>query len=133
MVEGRAAEDALSEKEILELKRALLRERKRLLAEEEEISSGSLRAPQSDLSGEVSFDEEYADAGSFTFEREKDFSIAQNIKDLVEKIDRALAKIEAGTYGICEACGRPIEKARLKALPYASLCLACKRKEARSF
>jgi DnaK suppressor protein len=131
MVERRAAGETLSERELQELRRALIRERKRLVAEEEEISSASLRASQSDLSGEVSFDEEYADAGSFTFEREKDFSIAQNIKDLVEKIDRALAKMEGGTYGICESCGKPIEKARLKALPYASLCLACKKKEAR--
>ena len=39
------------------------------------------------------------------------------------KIDRALARMEAGTYGICSRCGKPIEKARLKALPYADLCI----------
>ena len=44
----------------------------------------------------------------------------------VEEIDRALEKIAAGTYGLCEQCGQPIPKARLRALPYAALCVACK-------
>ena len=42
------------------------------------------------------------------------------------EIDRALAKIDAGTYGLCEQCGQPIVRARLEALPYAALCVACK-------
>ena len=42
------------------------------------------------------------------------------------RVDLALVKIEAGTYGVCERCGNPIPKARLKALPYAALCVACK-------
>ncbi|MHB8504830.1 MAG: TraR/DksA family transcriptional regulator, partial [Acidimicrobiales bacterium] len=44
----------------------------------------------------------------------------------IEEIDRALAQIGAGTYGVCERCGQPIAQARLEALPYASLCVACK-------
>ena len=43
------------------------------------------------------------------------------MRDLLQKIERALQKIEAGTYGICERCGKPIEKARIKALPYVDL------------
>ena len=45
------------------------------------------------------------------------------MRDLLQKIDRALQKIDAGTYGICERCGKPIEKARIKALPYVDLCI----------
>ena len=68
-------------------------------------------------------DDESADAGTATFEREKELSIEQNVRDLLQKIDRALKRIDAGTYGICERCGKPIEKARIKALPYVDLCI----------
>jgi len=71
----------------------------------------------------VSFDEENADAGTFTFERERDLSIENNVRDLLGKIDRALARMDEGAYGICSRCGKPIEKARLKALPYVDLCI----------
>jgi len=74
-------------------------------------------------SGEVSFDEENADAGTFTFERERDLSIENNVRDLLGKIDRALVRMNEGTYGTCSRCGKQIEKARLKALPYVELCL----------
>ena len=68
-------------------------------------------------------DDESADAGTATFEREKELSIEQNVRDLLQKIDRALKRIDDGTYGICERCGKPIEKARIKALPYVDLCI----------
>jgi RNA polymerase-binding protein DksA len=75
------------------------------------------------MSGDVGVDDESADAGTATFEREKELSIEQNVRDLIQKIERALQRIDAGTYGICERCGNPIEKARLKALPYVDLCI----------
>ena len=56
-------------------------------------------------------------------EREKDLSIENNVRDLLHKIDRALKRIDEGTYGLCSVCGRPIEKARIKALPYVDLCI----------
>jgi DnaK suppressor protein len=74
--------------------------------------------------GEVGFDEEYADAGTVTFERERDLSLSQNARDLIEKIERALERMDQGTFGRCQACGRPIEPERLDALPYATYCLA---------
>ncbi|MBA3432175.1 MAG: TraR/DksA C4-type zinc finger protein [Actinobacteria bacterium] len=77
-------------------------------------------------------DDDFADAGTATFDRERDLSIRNNIRDLMDQIDRAAARIDAGTYGVCENCGRPIEPARLKALPHASLCLACKRRDERT-
>ena len=49
----------------------------------------------------------------------------------MERIDKALAKMDQGTYGLCDRCGKPIEKARLKALPYANLCLQDKQAEER--
>ena len=71
----------------------------------------------------MGLDDESADAGTATFEREKDLSIENNVRDLLQKIERALKRIEAGTYGTCDRCGKPIEKARIKALPYVDLCI----------
>src|SRR5207249_8494669 len=79
----------------------------------------------------MGFDEEYADAGTATFERERDLSLVNNLRDLMERIDKALGKIEDGTYGLCDRCGKPIEKPRLKALPYANLCIKDKQAEER--
>lgn len=66
-----------------------------------------------------------------TTDRERDLSLLENARDLLDQVERALAKIEAGTYGLCANCSKPIEAARLKALPHASLCIACKRREER--
>ena len=87
---------------------------------------------QSDLAGELGTDEDYADAGTATFDRERDFSIRNNISDLIGQVTRALEKIDEGTYGNCEHCGRPINAARLQALPHALLCMDCKRRDERS-
>jgi len=121
----------LSKKEIQELKEKLLAERKDLQAQYNELEEFSFSSNQSELSGEMGFDEEYADAGTATFERERDLSLVNNLRDLMERIDKALAKIEEGTYGLCDRCGKPIEKLRLKALPYANLCIKDKQAEER--
>jgi DnaK suppressor protein len=112
-----------SKKELDELRQRLVDERAELQIQLQTIEETSFAASQSDLSGEVSFDEENADAGTFTFERERDLSIENNVRDLLGKIERALARMDAGTYGICSRCGKPIEKTRLKALPYVDLCI----------
>ena len=96
-----------------------------------ELEAGTFNQSQSDLSGEVSFDEESADAGTFTFERERDLSLGNNLRDLLDKVRSALRRLDAGTYGACERCGKPIDKARLRALPYSVLCIDCKKLEER--
>jgi DnaK suppressor protein len=120
-----------SSKELQEFREALLKEQEELRAQLAELEESSFSTPQSDISGEVAFDEEYADSGTATFERERDLSLENNIRDLLDKIDRALARLDDGTFGICQRCGKPIEKARLKALPYASLCIKDKQAESR--
>jgi DnaK suppressor protein len=119
-------------KELTDLRKRLQDEREELQRQASEIEEASFGTPQSELTGEVSFDEEYADAGTATFERERDLSLTNNIRDLTEKIDRALDRIDDGTYGLCERCGKPIEKARIKALPYATLCIKDKQAEERA-
>jgi DnaK suppressor protein len=76
--------------------------------------------------GDIQFDEESGEGDTLNVERERDLALSAQARAAVDEIDRALAKIDAGTYGVCERCGNPIPKARLKALPYAALCVACK-------
>ena len=75
--------------------------------------------------------DDQADAGSKTFEREQEQSIAANRLDLLTQFEHAVERIDAGTYGYCESCGKPIPKARLKAFPAATLDVACKQREER--
>ncbi len=89
-------------------------------------------AISSDAGGELGFGEEYADAGSYTFERERDLSLVGNLRDLIEKVRAALARIDDGSFGHCEVCGEPIEAERLDALPYTTLCLADARRRSRT-
>lgn len=76
--------------------------------------------------GDIQFDEESGEGATMNVERERDLTLSAQASAAVDEIDRALAKIDAGTYGLCEQCGQPIVRARLEALPYAALCVACK-------
>ncbi len=76
--------------------------------------------------GDVQFDEESGEGGTVTVDRERDLALSAQALQAVAEIDAALGRIEAGTYGVCERCQQPIPKPRLRALPYARLCVACK-------
>jgi RNA polymerase-binding protein DksA len=104
----------------------LLSERTRLLAELEEIESRTARTSDAERATELSSYEDHpADLASETFEREKDLAIAESVESLLNQVNTALEKVDRGTYGVCDACSRPIKKARLQALPFATLCLEC--------
>jgi RNA polymerase-binding protein DksA len=75
--------------------------------------------------------DDQADAGAKTFEREQEITLANNSREMLEQSRRALARIEDGTYGICESCGNPIGKMRLQAFPRATLCVSCKQQQER--
>jgi DnaK suppressor protein len=117
------AESKLTKKETEDLRNRLREERVELQAQLSTITEDAFSSSQSEMAGDVGLDDESADAGTATFEREKDLSIEQNVRDLLHKIDAALERMEEGTYGICARCGRPIEKTRIKALPYVDLCI----------
>jgi DnaK suppressor protein len=72
-----------------------------------------------------------ADIGAKAFEREHELAMTQNAQDLLDQGERALHRIDAGTYGVCESCGKPIGKARLLAFPRATLCVECKQRQER--
>lgn len=86
---------------------------------------------QSDIQGIVgdsgsSAGDDLADIGAKTFEREQEMSFADQMRDSLEQVEHALARIADGTYGICEGCQRPIGKLRLEAYPRATYCMECK-------
>jgi DnaK suppressor protein len=97
----------------------------------EDISSAEseIAARLGDAVGDAGDDS--ADAGAKTFQREHELALTENARELLAQTERVLAKIEGGTYGVCESCGEPIGKARLQAFPRATLCVACKQREER--
>jgi RNA polymerase-binding transcription factor DksA len=76
--------------------------------------------------GDVQFDEESGEGDTLAVERERDLALSASASAAVEEIDIALDKIKDGTYGVCEQCHNTIPKERLRALPYAALCVQCK-------
>jgi DnaK suppressor protein len=87
-----------------------------------------------DETGELvsgSADQHMADTGTETVDREIDYTLEETDGRLLTAIDAALARIDAGTYGICVNCGAQIAPERLEAMPWATLCIDCKRKEER--
>ena len=111
-----------------EFKERLLAERDRLreaVAYLQKEHPGSLE----DETSELSFaDNHPGDVATATFDRELDEGLEEGAERRLEQIDAALVRIEAGTYGTCEACGRPIGEERLRAVPWASLCIEDQRK-----
>ncbi len=111
-----------------------LEEQQALLLEERGIYQGQaedLQAEADSLAqerepGDVQFDEESGEGGTVTVDRERDLALSAQALLAVEEIDDAQRKIDRKTYGACERCHEPIPKARLRALPFARLCVACK-------
>jgi RNA polymerase-binding protein DksA len=97
----------------------------RLLADQEVELAGLMR----DAGDGAGHDQ--ADMGATSFERDQELTVVNNEREMLAQIDRALARIEDGTYGVCESCGEPIGKLRVMAFPRATLCMACKQREER--
>jgi len=117
---------AKDEKFLEEVKELLIADRV-IYAEQ----AASLRAEADSLAlerepGDVQFDEESGEGGTVTVDRERNLALAGQALLAVEEIDYALERIADTTYGTCERCFQPIPKPRLRALPYARLCVACK-------
>lgn len=73
-----------------------------------------------------SFSRERADIAMQTLERDKLLALTGKTREHLLEVEHALQKLEEGSYGICDRCGKPIESGRLEALPYASQCMVCK-------
>jgi RNA polymerase-binding transcription factor DksA len=111
-----------------------LEEQRLFLLDEREVyknQAADLRAEAESLAlerepGDVQFDEESGEGGTVAVDRERDLTLSAQAMATIDEIDMALKSIETKMYGACESCGQPIPKARLRALPYARLCVSCK-------
>ena len=115
------------EPKFLEEQRALLEdERSVYLGQAHDLRAEADALAQEREPGDVQFDEESGEGGTVTVDRERDLALSAQALAAVEEIDAALTKIDRRTYGACERCHQAIPKARLRALPFARLCVACK-------
>jgi DnaK suppressor protein len=114
------------DKFLLEQRELLFAERDTYTRQAEELKAEADQLATEMEPGESEFSEEGGEGGNLSVERELDLRLSAQAETAAAEIERALAKIEAGTYGICEKCGQPIPKLRLRALPAAPLCVACK-------
>lgn len=103
-------------------RKRLLDERGRVVGAIEYLHQEAPSASE-DEAQESSMNDHLADSASITLERELDFTLEENSEQLLAAIDRALARIDDGTYGLCVTCGKEIPVERLEAVPYAEQCI----------
>jgi RNA polymerase-binding transcription factor DksA len=123
-VAPKKGDERLSPDDLKHFENRLLAERAKIMREMGHLESTVLKVNPRDSAGELSgYSFHMADAGTDSMEREKAFDIASKEGRLLMEIDDALRRLYGGTYGICEASGKPISRARLEALPWARLSL----------
>ncbi len=113
-----------------EFRRLLTEERARVVGAIDHLhrdNPGSVEDDTQELA--TGFDNHPADLATETLDREIDYTLEENSEHVLAAIDVALGKLDAGTYGTCERCGRQIAPERLRAIPYATLCIECRRLE----
>lgn len=116
--------------ELAQFKKLLLSLRERLVGKVDFMQGEALKQSRQDASGDLSnVPIHMADVGTDNYERDIMIELIQNGEESVRNIDTALEKIEEGAYGVCELCAKRINKERLKAVPYAKLCIDCQREE----
>ena len=122
----------MSEIDTEKFRASLLRERQRVaeaISYLHDENPGSLEDETDEVIGGV--DNHPAEVATATVDREIDYTLEGNSEHVLNAIDEALRRLDAGTFGDCSKCGRPIEQERLEFLPYAMLCIDCKRREER--
>ena len=112
-------------------RRALLEERKRVAAALGHIHEENPGSLEDETGEETMFDNHLGDTATATYDRELGYTLEQNEEHLLQEIDAALERIEAGSYGTCRICGREIGEERLDAVPWTTLCIEDARKEER--
>ncbi|SFE71689.1 TraR/DksA family transcriptional regulator [Streptomyces mirabilis] len=126
----RPGEDPWTPEEVAAARAELQSEALRLSTEissSEEAIAGLMRD-----SGDGAGDDQ-ADTGTKNITREHEMALAANAREMLEQTERALERLDAGTYGLCENCGNPIGKARMQAFSRATLCVECKQKQERRY
>ena len=98
----------------------------RRLLEEERAQLGSQLTELgfADGGSGLAYDPNFADSSQVTAERGEAERLATELREALDEVEAAIERVEAGTYGLCEVCGKPIGAARLEAMPAARLCIA---------
>jgi RNA polymerase-binding protein DksA len=116
----------LNKKALEEFKKLLIKRKEEINEEINHISSDTLKQSQKEASGDISgYTLHMADVATDNYDREFSLGLASNERDVLHRIDAALQKIKDGSFGFCEECDKAISKTRLKAVPYAKLCIKC--------
>jgi RNA polymerase-binding transcription factor DksA len=121
----------LSEKTVERLRRKLVEERDRHVRQAEELQAEAEALAMERDPGDTQFDEESGEGDTVNVERERDLLLSASARQIVDAIDRALARMDAKTYGLCVPAGRRIALERLEAIPYAEECVDCKARAER--
>lgn len=119
-----------NKRELADFKKLILKRKEEVLEDIKHISDDTLKKSQKDASGDISgYTYHMADVATDTYDREFSLGLASNERDLLYELDDALKKTDEGTFGVCEECKSMITKTRLKAVPYARLCVKCQEKK----
>ncbi len=120
----------MDKKELKTFKELLTKKKAEIAKGIEHIANDQLKTSQRDAAGDLSaYSLHMADMATDNYDREFALNIADNEQKVIHRIDEAIEKIDAGTFGVCEACAKKIAKARLKVVPYAELCVPCQEKQ----
>ena len=118
---------ALSREQIKQFRQLLITERSKVVKEIRSIAQDATKSPR-EASGDLSaYTVHMADMAADTYERELSLNIASSEQEVLYQIDDALKRLDDGSFGVCQQCNQPISMSRLKAVPYASMCIGCQR------
>lgn len=119
----------LTKKDLNDYKKLINKRKSEIMYDINHISEDTLKKSLKDASGDISgYAFHMADVATDNYDREFSLGIASNERKLIYELDDAVKRIEDGTFGFCEDCKSLIAKTRLKAIPYARLCLNCQQK-----
>ena len=128
-VEGNTASTGVDDQNGLAVARAaLVEEHAQLTSQWQSLQAGLDEVIRDSAAGSG---DDQADSGAKTFGREHEQALRDRVADAMDQTERAIARVDDGTYGNCESCGEPIGAARLEAYPRATLCVTCKQREER--
>lgn len=120
----------MSKKDAKKYQQSLQEIRKKLIGEIEHLEKDNLKRTTREASGDLSgYRLHMADVASDAYAQEFAIGLVSSEQNLLREVEKALNKVDSRDYGMCENCGKRISVKRLKAIPYAHLCIDCKEKE----
>ncbi len=128
----RQLKSKFSKKDLLVFKKLILKRKEDITEGIKHIAEDTLKNSQKEAAGDISgYTYHMADVATDNYDREFSLGLASSERDILYELDDALKRIEDGIYGVCESCKVSISKSRLKAVPYAHLCIKCQEKKER--